>query len=40
MDATHIALSTSDLSDVGTMNTMVALAGVLGSLEIEVVEVK
>jgi hypothetical protein len=39
-DATHIALSTSDLSDSGTMNTMVSLANVLGSLEIEVVEVQ
>ncbi len=39
-DATHIALSTSDLSDEGTMNTMVALGGVLGQLEIEVIEVE
>ena len=39
-DATHIALSTSDLSDSGTMNTMVSLANVLGQLQIEVVEVE
>lgn len=35
-DATHIALSVSDLSDDGVVNSMVPLATVLGRLKIEV----
>jgi transglutaminase-like putative cysteine protease len=38
-DATHIALSTSALSEGDTLNAMSAIAGVLGNLRIEVTSV-
>jgi hypothetical protein len=37
-DATHIALLTSSMSDQSTINDLIALAPLLGTLQVKVVE--